>query len=136
MKKVCFGFLMLLGAFILPTGAFAQSNSTTRAEIPFAFYAGRAQMPAGTYTIRVSDDDRNLLLRNVDGSAATFLLAQPGESSEAMQPSLRFDHIGDSYFLRAATDLDQEYDFAEPKAEKTMERNGELAQSTVITNGL
>jgi hypothetical protein len=136
MKKLCIGFLMLLGAFILPITALAQSSEVTKAAIPFAFYAGKTQMPAGTYIMRVADNDRELLLQNADGSASTFLSALPGDTSRPLDPGFHFDQVGDTYFLRAATDSDQEFYLSKPKLEKQMERDGTVAQSTFITNGL
>jgi hypothetical protein len=136
MKKNCFGLLLILSAFILPITAFAQSNEMTKASIPFAFYAGKKEMPAGTYTMRVDDDDRQLLLQNADGSAATFLVALPGDTSQPLNPGFHFDKVGDAYFLRAATDSDQDFYLSKTKLEKQMERNGTLAQSAFITNGL
>jgi hypothetical protein len=136
MKKFGIGFLMLLGATLLPIAAMAQSSHVTKANIPFAFYAGKTEMPAGTYTLRVADNDRQLLLQNADGSVTTFLMGQLGDTSKALRPAFRFDQLGDAFFLRAATNSDQEFYLTKPKLEKQMEREGMIAQSKVITNGL
>jgi hypothetical protein len=136
MKKNCFGLLLILSAFILPITALAQSNEMTKASIPFAFYAGKTLMPAGNYTMRAADNDRQLLLQNADGSAATFLVALPGDTSQPLNPGFHFDKVGDAYFLRSATDSDQDFYLSKTKLEKQVERNGTVAQTTFITIGL
>jgi hypothetical protein len=136
MKKFRFGFLMLLGATVFSVAALGQSSKLTTASIPFAFYAGKSEMPAGTYTLRPADNGRQLLLENADGSAATFLLALPVDTSQGMRPGITFDKVGETYFLRAASNSDQNFHFSKPKLEKELERNGMIAQSTFRTSGL
>jgi len=134
MKKFSFGLFLLFASTMLPAMASAETRPLEKAEIPFSFYADNIQMPAGSYTIEVSDDQRELLLRNEDGSANAFVLDFPGDSSPATA-SIRFDKVGETYFLRAAIDGDQELDVAKPKIEKNLARKSTVAQIELPTSG-
>ena len=137
MKKFRIGLLLVFGVALLSVSAFAQSSHVTKTSIPFAFYAGKTEMPPGTYTLRVADNTRQLLLQNADGSAVTFLEAQLEDTSNALRPALRFDQLGNTYFLRVATNSDQEFYLSKSKLQKQMEREGMVAQNeTLSTNGL
>src|SRR5258708_3532227 len=49
-----------------------QVNNTVTFEVPFAFYAGNAKMPAGSYTVTQPDDNAELLLKPHLGEGPNF----------------------------------------------------------------
>jgi hypothetical protein len=78
-------------------GAYAQSY--TKANVPFAFNVGGAQLPAGTYEIRVlSESPNEIMIRNTETTAAALSIAR-SEDSRNPESKLVFDRIGSQYFL-------------------------------------
>jgi hypothetical protein len=78
---------MLVAALSLVIGAasgFASPQITDeiKVSVPFTFYVGNTQLPAGDYSIsRVIPDNPNLLeLRSADGKTAVLLFGQPVQS--------------------------------------------------------
>jgi hypothetical protein len=136
MKSIYLGLFILLAAAIIPTMASAQTNEIAKGDIPFSFYAGNTRMPAGNYTIRVSDDERRLLLQTADGSAAAFVIELPTNSSQDGTPAIRFDEIGGTYFLRAVTDIDQQFDVAQSRMEKKLAGGTSVAEVRLPMAGL
>ncbi len=76
----------------------AQSNGI-RAVIPFEFKAGKATLPAGTYTLSQQGATSNVVQLRTLGSGATPLPqgAQVGVGGQDTQ--LTFNRYGDQYFL-------------------------------------
>jgi hypothetical protein len=69
--------LVLLSA--IPT--MAQIDNRVTFETPFAFYAGNAKMPAGSYTVTQADDNAQLLLiESATGSHSVYVEYVPAES--------------------------------------------------------
>jgi hypothetical protein len=63
--------------------AFAQIQNQIKVNVPFTFYVGNTELPAGEYTIRrVSDATPDLLeLRSTDGKVAVLVLGRPTQST-------------------------------------------------------
>jgi hypothetical protein len=79
------------------TGAYAQSY--VKADVPFAFNVGAAQLPAGTYEIKVLSQSPNLIMiRNPETTAAALSIAR-SENPRDAESKLVFDRIGTQYFL-------------------------------------
>ena len=99
MKRNLIGTLSLvvLAVLISSTGAFAQSYA--KANVPFAFAVGSAQMPAGTYEIKtVGQGNSSVVIQNDESSAAAMSTAgreQPRNTSA----KLVFHRVGNTYFL-------------------------------------
>lgn len=99
MKRNLIGTLSLvvLAVLISSTGAFAQSYA--KANVPFAFAVGSAQMPAGTYEIKtVGQGNSSVVIQNDESSAAAMSIAgreQPRNTSA----KLVFHRVGNTYFL-------------------------------------
>ena len=96
---VALGLLMLLGAF---TVAHARTGRRAVVQVPFDFYAGQRQLPAGRYTVRpVSQDGAKMLRRqSEDGRpAATVMTNADAGQAPAGGPGLTFRQYGDHYFL-------------------------------------
>src|ERR1700674_4042868 len=79
----------------------AQIDNRVTFEVPFAFYAGNAKMPAGSYT--VTQPDRNaelLLLESADGSHSVFVEYVPGKSdTPASKTEITFNKYANADFL-------------------------------------
>jgi hypothetical protein len=77
----------------------AQNVDKVAVNVPFEFVAGGQTLPAGTYSVsRISDQAfPALLIRSNDNSAV--LLPMFFDGTAADQPDLRFEHVGDKYFL-------------------------------------
>ena len=102
MKKQIAVAVALMAAAIAAGQCYAQT--TSKADIPFAFQVANQTMPAGEYLIRrVSDTNgrTQMIRRHTDSSAAVIALtfsvvdAENGES----EPKLVFHKYGNSYFL-------------------------------------
>jgi hypothetical protein len=133
MKRNLIGILSLvvISLMVNATGAYAQSS--LRANIPFAFKVGPAQLPAGAYEINTANDG-SVLIRNREsrkGALTTVRSEDPRQSG----PKLVFHHLGGQYFLAEIWRGAGSSSMAIPtsKQEKSLEKELKLAsgQSTV-----
>ena len=97
MKRNLIGVLSLvvLSLALNATGAYAQSE--VRANVPFAFKMGNAELPAGSYKISSNPEDKTITLRTRHAGAMSLVQS---ESAGNGSPRLIFNHVGDQYFLR------------------------------------
>ena len=99
MKRNLIGILSLvvLSVLISSTGALAQSYA--KADVPFAFTVGSAQLPAGTYEIRtVGSGNSSIAIQNRESNAAA--MSNVGrEQPRNASAKLVFHRVGNSYFL-------------------------------------
>jgi hypothetical protein len=101
LKKVIglMGLLSILCA--IPT--MAQISNRVAFDAPFAFYAGNAKMPAGSYTLRQPDPDDNvLLIEDASGSHSALVeyVIAHSENPHA-QSDVTFNKYGNVEFLSA-----------------------------------
>ena len=96
--------ILLAGLLVLSSIAATQVARAQEAmvvDIPFAFTAGNATLPAGEY--RVQKMDRNpsvLLIHCWDARLATFVVTNPAQAKELQTESkLVFKRYGNRYFL-------------------------------------
>ena len=77
----------------------AQDVDKVAVNVPFEFVAGGQTLPAGEYSVsRVSDKGfPALVIRSYDNNA--FLLPMFFDGVSADHAELRFEHVGDKYFL-------------------------------------
>jgi hypothetical protein len=96
-----FGTLSLaVLSLMLTTGARAQSM--VKADVPFAFNAGSAQLPAGHYQIKEDHLRKMVSILNVNtGVVATIPVEQ--DAYNAANPAMIFRNVGDRYFLSRIT---------------------------------
>lgn len=59
-------------------------------------------MPAGQYLVRLSEQNRMLVFRNVETGRSTVVLAHAYKSGTVEDPKLTFRHSGDTYTLESA----------------------------------
>jgi hypothetical protein len=81
----------------------AQITYPVTFDAPFAFYAGNAKMPAGSYTVSQPDADTELLLiEDANGSHSVFVEYEIASSNSAhTQNDVTFNKYGDRDFLSA-----------------------------------
>jgi hypothetical protein len=99
MKRNLIGTLSLvvLSLLIAATGASAQSFA--KANVPFAFKVGQAQLPAGCYRITAGYAHSTIMVRNCETGKAVMSLRARTEYARATTPKLVFHHLGNRYFL-------------------------------------
>ena len=89
--------LVVMSLLLTATGAFAQSY--VKANVPFDFKVGSAQLPAGSYDIKVDDtSSAAIVIRNGETSASAMSTAWH-ESARNTSPKLVFHRVGNQYFL-------------------------------------
>jgi hypothetical protein len=90
------GLTALLGTATL----FAQNES--KATIPFDFQITGQTLPAGQYVVKLNEQNRMLVFRNVETGHSTVMLAHAYKSGTLEDPKLTFRHSGDRYILESA----------------------------------
>ena len=94
MKRNLIGILSLVVMSLLSaSGAYAQN--VVKADVPFAFRVGSAQLPAGTYKINVTGDN---IIAIQNGRSSALSSVRP-EDPRNTGPKLVFHHVGSQYFL-------------------------------------
>lgn len=96
MKRNVIGVLSL-AVLSLMLNAAAQAQSLAKANVPFAFSVGSAQLPAGTYVISAAGESA-IQIRNDQGSASALSLVRANYQSNT-GAKLVFHHVGGQYFL-------------------------------------
>src|ERR1700733_5153531 len=108
--------LTLTCLFGLGVSASAQDTDGVRVSVPFEFIAGGTTLPAGMYSVgRLSVDAYSGIEISKHGNGA-FVLPIVVDGTPAAQPKLRFEHVGDKYFLTEADTPGGIYAFALPRA--------------------
>ena len=100
MKKSFLAVVLTLTCLLgLGLSARAQDVDKVVVSVPFEFVAGGQTLPAGTYRVSRSSDQgyEALLIRSNDNRA--FLLPLFFDGVSADHADLRFEHVGDKYFL-------------------------------------
>jgi hypothetical protein len=97
MKRKLIGILSLVAISLMlnAPGAFAQGYA--KATVPFDFNVGSAQLPAGTYTVKV-EDQNTISIHNGDSSAAALSNARR-DYPRSTSAKLVFHRVGNLYFL-------------------------------------
>ena len=90
------GLTTILGAASL----FAQNES--KANIPFDFQITGQTLPAGQYLVKLNQDNRMLVFRNMENGHTIMAQAHPYKSGTMEEPKLTFLHKGDRYTLETA----------------------------------
>jgi hypothetical protein len=94
---VLMSMLFLLAA--IP--AMAQIDNSVTFQASFAFYAGNAKLPPGSYTVRQPDDTAELLLiESADGSHSVFVDYVPDDSGNPpSKTEVTFNKYANAEFL-------------------------------------
>jgi hypothetical protein len=126
MKRNVIGVLSLV-VMSLMLNAAAQAQSAVKANVPFAFKVGSAQLPAGTYLIHTLGAS-TIEIRNGQTSAGALSVVRR-EYQNSSSAKLVFHHVANQYFLAeiwkgAGT---KGMVIAPSKQEKSLERERRLA---------
>ncbi|MCU1240475.1 MAG: hypothetical protein JWO71_1201 [Candidatus Acidoferrum typicum] len=122
---------LLFVAAMYPGEANAQIIGGIQANIPFQFHAGAANLPAGTYRIRMLEDSNLTLMEisSLDGSRSALFQVQESEAdSTPAKSELIFNKYGDQYFLAEL------FDEGDASGSKVIESNYEkkVSQGTAM----
>jgi hypothetical protein len=127
-----------LGA-TLTSNAQIDSNAKINVNIPHSFVVNNTTLPAGSYTVTVSDSesgDLNVLeIRSTHGKTAVFFETEPvNVTRTARHSELVFDKIGDTYFLSRVFMRGDEggNQLLKSKKQKRLEEAGSTAESQSI----
>jgi hypothetical protein len=100
-------------------------------DISHPFFVNNTKLPAGTYTLRVLDENESantLELQSLDGHTSVMFNTEDAQpKQEPRESKLVFDKVGDDYFLsRIWVDGDTYTGYAleKPKLEKRLEARG------------
>ena len=106
MKKSIVALVLGLSAFVAPT-AFAQVNSTLRADVPFAFSIEDRHFDAGSYQLRTINSSTVQLVNIQTGDAGLIRLMISDKAQSPVNkaaPMLRFVVNGEHAYLLSMTD--------------------------------
>ncbi len=117
----------------LGISASAQDTEGVIVKVPFEFVAGGKTMPADTYSIgRISSEGGPALaIRSYNNGALLLPVAVNGDLAGHAQ--LRFEHVGDRYFLKTIETPGGVYTIATPRAITTLAQA--KAHSTSSSSG-
>jgi hypothetical protein len=100
MKKYAWMLFVALSLVISSASSFgsAQIEGVIRVNVPFTFYVGNSELPAGEYTIRrvLAANPDVLEIRSADSKTAVLVLGRPNQStSTPSKTQLIFKKYGD-----------------------------------------
>ncbi len=99
MKNRVFAMFVCLVA-LTASGAFAQSGTVLKANIPFAFHVGNTILPAGHYEVRSAMGPALMTIECMDCKGAALVPVREVTSDTKLGAgSLVFHLRGNSYFL-------------------------------------
>ena len=101
MKKQAFVIATLFVFSLIVAAQVAQADEPMLVNIPFAFVAGNATLPAGEYRVQKLDGNSAVvLIRCSDASAAAMVLSNAAQAKETQtQSKLIFKRYENRYFL-------------------------------------
>ena len=134
-RQLTLAITMMMFAGLLATTAHSQSANSRvmRAHVPFAFYVGSRELPAGEYNITVlnpSSDQKVLQIRSTDGRVSAIVTTLGVKAKSPEKSKVVFHRYGDSYYFAQAhvagelTTLAAAKSSAEAKQERIVGRNG------------
>jgi hypothetical protein len=128
--------LMLL---FLPIIAAAQMKPGERVvtQVPFKFMVGTVEMPAGEYTVQLTDQKAGILtVANRDEKLSTYAVTVPNLGSKAQNAALVFHRYGDRYFLAELKTEDSRtsYSFRLTKLEKELRAQNGSATDILLAS--
>jgi hypothetical protein len=134
MKKM--GVLVGLAAMMVVSGGLRASAQTSFSfHMSSSFYAGNAKMPAGTYTLRQSDEDANTFsLQNGAGTHSVILEGRQSSKASKGKPEILFNRYGTTDYLEGVeTSTGSSIDIMGGAAEKLAAKKATAQPHTVPT---
>jgi hypothetical protein len=119
MKKTVRNFVVLIVFAMALTGLSLAQDATyhVTANVPFDFYAGSQQLPAGTYLFEVNYDSHSVTLRNKTTGRSYALLARPADGEGVGEAVVEFDVVGDTHTLADLRTASAGVNFPAPKTQ-------------------
>jgi hypothetical protein len=115
-KNICNLAVLTVFAMALAGISLAQDETyRVRVNIPFDFYAGDQQLPAGSYVFNVDYENHLVSLRNHDTGRTYMVLAAPADGQGSGEASVEFDVAGDNHLLADLKTASSGVSFAENK---------------------
>jgi hypothetical protein len=130
MKKTMFTAFALTLMSCLPLMAQVPKVTFTTS---FGFYAGGAKLPAGTYTLRQSQDDPTFfVVENGNGTHSVMLEGRPSSKTTTGNPQILFNRYGTTDYLEGVeTSTGNSVDLETGVAEKSAAKKGSPQSHTV-----
>ena len=106
-RHVILGIAIMMFVAVAASTAEAQVSGAQRmrARIPFAFYVGAKNLPAGEYNITVlnpTSDRKVLQIRSTDGRLSAIIQTNERNAPTPEEAKLVFNRYGDRYFFAQA----------------------------------
>jgi hypothetical protein len=102
MKTTLRNIAMNIGLTAVLGTATLLAQTTSKANIPFDFQITGQTLPAGQYIVKLAQDTRMLVFRNVATGNSSMVQAHPCKSGTLEDPKLTFLHSGERYTLESA----------------------------------
>jgi hypothetical protein len=137
MKKMLLLTLVLTLSIFSVTSA-ASSTIKLKAHIPFAFYVGSAELPAGEYIFSLreiaphSASASALAVLRKDGTIITWLPTLPGSDCRTMEDRLQFNKYGNKYFLSKVESWGSQANLRVTGAERELRTKGNSLQGPTL----
>jgi len=129
MKRNLIGILSLVAISLMLNAAGAYAQSMVKANVPFDFKVGSAQLPAGPYEIKVDDACAPaIVVQNDEGKAGALSTAR-GEYPRQTTAKLVFHKVGNQYFLAEIWRSSQTEGMILPTSKQEKELEKELQAS-------
>jgi hypothetical protein len=142
MKKIA--AFSLLGVLILGL-SFAVSASPAarmRVDVPFAFYAEREMLPAGSYIFEIgsaspaSATGTSVVIRNLDNTSASVIFTMNASGlGKIAEDCLRFNKYGNKYFLARVEGLGYIADVKPTRMERELRAQAGPRHETTLVGG-
>ena len=98
-RNLMTGILTTLTLLLLISVPNTYAQITVKVTVPFNFTVGKAEMPAGTYTISRLSSSVIEIKGSTTKKSVVSIVRSEGASSSDSTPKLVFNQYGDSYFL-------------------------------------
>jgi hypothetical protein len=138
MKRIALLVILVATLLMLTLGASAGSVTRLRANVPFAFYVGTEQLPAGGYIFEIASlgpaAATSTLVRVLDhdGKTTTLIQTMPGADSHMNDDHLHFNRYGEMYFLSKVEALGYQANLRATRSEKEAMAQSNQDRGTTI----
>ena len=114
--------------------AHAQLDQTVVANVPFDFYAGNHEMPAGTYEVRFDPGSDLILMSDRSKQHEGFLMGTHESDGAPDISELVFDHTGSDYYLKGMKSYNVDLSFHVKQTESSAALKNRSTQVEVALN--
>lgn len=117
--------LILTSLCGLVMSAMAETRREMVVNIPYEFVAGGRTLPAGTYTVSRLSDDRlaGLSIASYEQRSGVLVLTNQFENRPREDAKVRFERVGDMYYLSSIETLDGVYTISLPRSISVLARS-------------